>query len=118
MQLPLLMAAEPLSVPARTFDRIWVEAIEISAPTPSGDAVARVRLRRFAVDEQGGVHVEQESQKLEVEDILQKAQTDLDLATAIESLMGYIAKAGAEQGIVATLQATERYNQDIPGARP
>lgn len=103
MQLPLLMAAEPLSVPARTFDRIWVEAIEISAPNPSGDAVARVRLRRYAVDEQGTVHVEQESQKLEVEDILQKAQTDLDLATAIESLMGYIAKAGAEQGIVATL---------------
>lgn len=101
MDLPLLMAADPLVIPARTYDRIWIEAVEISAPRPDGDAVARVRLRRFTVDDTGVVHTEPDSQKLEVVDILSKAATDPELQAAIESLMAYIGKAGIEQGVIA-----------------
>lgn len=101
MNIPLLMAAQPLALPARNYDRIWIEAVEISAPSPSGDAVARVRLRRFEVDADGVVHTEPDSQKLEIEDILTKAATDPELAQAVGSLMAYIAKAGREQGVVS-----------------
>jgi len=101
MTLPLLMAAAPLVIPARTFDRIWIEAVEISAPRPDGDAVARVRLRRFCVDDQGVVHTEPDSQKLEVADILSKSASDADLAAAVQALMAYIGKAGVEQGLIA-----------------
>jgi hypothetical protein len=101
MNIPLLMAAAPLVIPARNYDRIWIEAVEISAPRPDGDAVARVRLRRFAVDESGVVHTEPDSQKLEIADILSKATTDPTLAAAIEAIMAYIAQAGAEQGVIA-----------------
>lgn len=101
MELPLLIAASPLSVPARNYDRVWIEAIEITAPSPSGDAVARVRLRRFDVDEAGVVHTEPDSQKLEVENLLATAQTDPDLAAAVGSLMSYIAKVGVQQGVIA-----------------
>lgn len=101
MDLPLLMAAQPLVVPARNYDRIWVEAIEISAPSPSGDATATVRLRRFGVDESGVVHTEPESQRLQVTDIISKAGDDADLANAIEALMAYIGKVGIEEGVIA-----------------
>lgn len=101
MDLPLLLAAQPLSVPARNYDRVWIEAVEITAPSPSGDAVARVRLRRFDVDDEGVVHTEPDSQKIEVENLLAAAQTDLDLAAAVGSLMAYIAKVGIEQGVIA-----------------
>lgn len=95
------MAAEPLVIPARTYDRIWIEAVEILAPRPDGDAVARVRLRRFCVDDQGVVHTEFDSQKIEVADILAKSATDADLAAAVQALMAYIGKAGVEQGVIA-----------------
>jgi hypothetical protein len=101
MELPLLIAAQPLAVPARTYDRVWIEAIEITAPSPSGDATARVRLRRFDVDESGVVHTEPDSQKLEVENLLASAQSDPDLAAAVGSLMAYIAKVGIQQGVIA-----------------
>jgi hypothetical protein len=101
MELPLLIAAQPLTVPARTYDRVWIEAIEITAPSPSGDATARVRLRRFDVDEAGVVHTEPDSQKLEVENLLASAQADPDLAAAVGSLMAYIAKVGIQQGVIA-----------------
>jgi len=101
MELPLLIAAQPLAVPARTYDRVWIEAIEITAPSPSGDATARVRLRRFDVDESGVVHTEPDSQKLEVENLLASAQSDPDLAAAVGSLMAYIAKGGIQQGVIA-----------------
>lgn len=100
MNLPLLMAAQPLTVPARNYDRVWIEVVDISAPTPAGDATARVRLRRFAVEE-GEVYVEPDSQLIQVDNILEKAQTDTDLADAVTALMAYIAKAGIEQGVIA-----------------
>jgi hypothetical protein len=101
MTPPLLIAASPLTVPARNYDRVWIEAIEITAPSPSGDATARVRLRRFDVDEAGVVHTEPDSQKLEVENLLAASQADPDLAAAVGSLMSYIAKIGVAQGVIA-----------------
>jgi hypothetical protein len=53
------------------------------------------------VDEAGVVHTEPDSQKLEIAGILAKAATDEELATAIQAIMAYIAKAGTEQGVIA-----------------
>ena len=91
------MAQTPLTVPATTYDRIWVELIEISAPSPSADANAYVRLRRFGVRD-GEVVTDQESFRLEVPGIL--ASSDPDLAEVVTSIMKYIAKAGAAEGII------------------
>jgi hypothetical protein len=95
------MSADPLVVPARVYDRVWVELIEIAAPSPSGDAMASIRLRRFCLDEQGTVHVEPDSQRITVGDLLATADTDADLAAAVSAIMGYVAKVGVEQGVVA-----------------
>jgi hypothetical protein len=101
MPLPILYAETPLSVPAKTYDKVWIELVEISAPSPAGDATATVRLRRFGTDAEGNVHTDSESQRLEVKDILATSQTDPDLAAAVQALMGYIAKAGIESGVIA-----------------
>jgi hypothetical protein len=97
MTPPLLMAQNPLTVPATTYDRIWVELVEISAPSPSADANAYVRLRRFGVRD-GEVVTDPESFRLEVPNIL--ASTDTDLAAVVTAIMNYIAKVGAAQGII------------------
>lgn len=100
MSLPILYAETPLSVPAKTFDKVWIELIEISAPSPDQDAIARVRLRRFQTVD-GASELEPDSMKLEVTDILAKSQTDPDLAAAVSTLMAYIAKVGRENGVIA-----------------
>ena len=97
MALPLLMAQTPLIVPATTYDRIWVELIEISAPSPSADANAYVRLRRFGVRD-GAVVTDPESFRLEVPNIL--ASSDPDLTAVVTGIMNYIAKVGAVEGII------------------
>jgi len=97
MTPPLLMAQTPLTVPATTYDRIWVELVEISAPSPSADANAYVRLRRFGV-RNGEVVTDPESFRLEVPNIL--ASSDPDLAAVVTSIMNYIAKVGAAEGII------------------
>jgi hypothetical protein len=97
MILPLLMAQNPLNVPETTYDRIWVELVEISAPSPSGDVNAYVRLRRFGIRD-GEVVTDPESFRLEVSDIL--ASTDPDLEAVVTGIMNYIAKVGAAEGII------------------
>ena len=99
MALPLLMAQNPLTVPATTYDRIWVELIEISAPSPSADANAYVRLRRFGVRD-GEVVTDPESLRLEVPNIIASSADDPDLAAVVIALMSYIAKIGAAEGII------------------
>jgi len=91
------MAQEPLTVPLTTYDRIWVELIEIAAPSPSADANAYVRLRRFGIRD-GEVVTDPESFRLEVPNIL--ASEDPDLAMVVTSIMNYIAKVGAAEGII------------------
>ena len=101
MPLPILYAAEPLTVPAKSYDKVWIELIEVSAPSPTGDASATVRLRRFGTDEDGNVHTDPESHRLEVKDILATSATDPELAAAVQALIGYIAKAGQQSGVIA-----------------
>jgi hypothetical protein len=91
------MAQNPLTVPETTYDRIWVELVEIPAPSPSGDANAYVRLRRFGLRD-GEVVTDPESFRLEVPNIL--ASTDPDLEAVVTGIMNYIAKVGAAEGII------------------
>ena len=37
--LPIFNASEPNTVPAKVYDKIWIEQIVIQAPDPNGDAV-------------------------------------------------------------------------------
>lgn len=102
MSLPILNAADPTTIPAKTYDRVWIEEIVISAPDPNGDANGRIRLRKYGVfdgvaelDPNGG-------QWISVENMLSKSEQDNELQTAISSLLAYIGKIGTENNIIAT----------------
>lgn len=101
MAAPILSAADPLTVPAKIYDKIWVEEVIIQAPDPNGDATARVHLRRFTVVD-GVAELEPGNGVwLEVHNILTNAATDSDLAQAVGALMAFIAKTGQAQGVIS-----------------
>ena len=69
MSIPVLSAADPVTIPATVYDKVWVEEVVISAPDPNGEVTARVRLRRFAAVE-GRAELEPAAgQWLEVRDV-------------------------------------------------
>ena len=49
MSLPILNAVEPTVIPAKTYDRVWVEEIVIRAPDPNGDVVGEVKLHKYGM---------------------------------------------------------------------
>lgn len=100
MPIQTLFAQNPTVINA-TFDKVWVEEIVISAPNLSGDATARVKLRKFRTTDNGAEFAPEAGHWIEVEEIMKKGEADADLALAIESLMTYVAKEAIQQGIVA-----------------
>jgi hypothetical protein len=100
MSIPVLSAADPVTIPATVYDKVWVEEVVISAPDPNGEVTARVRLRRFAAVE-GRAELEPAAgQWLEVTDVLTNANIDPDLGNVVSALMLYVAKLGREHGVV------------------
>ena len=98
--IPTLFASEPLDVPAKVFDKLWVREIVLSSPT-GGEAEARVTLVRFRTTDDGVEEAPAEPVRLHVRDLLAGAEADADLAAAVGALMNYVAKVGIEQGVVA-----------------
>lgn len=101
MAIPSLQAALPARVPAKVYDKIWVEEVIISAPDPNGDAAARVRLRKFALVDGKAELEPTPGDWLHVSDLLANSESDADLAQVVTSLMAYIAKVGIAQGVIS-----------------
>lgn len=101
MSLPILNAVEPTVIPAKTYDRVWVEEIVIRAPDPNGDVVGEVKLRKYGMFD-GVAELEPgNGQWIRVENMLQKAASDTDLQTAMSALLTYVGKIGVENNVVA-----------------
>lgn len=102
MSIPILTPAEPSVVPAKTYDKLWVQDVMISAPHPTGDAMCSVRMIKFGVFD-GIPELEPGSNGIwmNIEGILAKSAEDNDLANIIQSLLLYIQKVGVEKGLVA-----------------
>jgi hypothetical protein len=98
--IPTLYCAEPLDVPAKVFDKLWIREIVLSSPT-GGEAEARVTLVRFRSTDDGVDEAPAEPIRLHVKDLLAGAEADGDLAAAVGALMQYVAKVGVEQGVIA-----------------
>ena len=102
--IPTLYCAEPLNVPAKVFDKLWVREIVLSSPT-GGEAEARVTLVRFRTTDDGVEEAPAEPIRLHVSDLIAGADSDPDLAAAVGALMNYVAKVGIEQGVIANPQS-------------
>lgn len=100
MSLPILNAVDPTVIPAKTYDRIWVEEIVIRAPDPNGDVIGEVKLHKYGMFD-GIAELEPgNGQWIRVDNMLAKSAEDIDLHTAITSLLAYVAKIGAENNII------------------
>jgi len=102
MSLPVLVPADPSIIPAKTYDKLWVQDVMISAPHPTGDAMCSVRMTKFGVFD-GVPELEPGNNGIwmNIDGILAKSVEDNDLANIIQSLLLYIQKVGIEKGIVA-----------------
>jgi hypothetical protein len=110
MSLPVFYASNPLTTPSQSYNKIWIEKVEIDAPSPDKDAIAIVRLRRFYTSEDGTVYTEPESIKMQIDNILTYSAQDPDLANTISTIMGYVFKVGVARGIIQNPDPNIVYN--------
>jgi hypothetical protein len=98
--LPILNAVDPAVIPAKTYDRVWIEEIVIRAPDPNGDVTGEVKLHKYGMLD-GVAELEPgNGQWVRVENMLEKSQIDSDLQSAMISLISYITKVGIENNII------------------
>lgn len=102
MSLPILNATNPTVIPAKTYDRIWIEEVNIKAPNPNGDIAGAVKLHRYGMFDGVAEFDPDGGQWIIVEDMLQKAQEDADLNNAMISLVAYITKVGVQDNIISS----------------
>lgn len=100
MPVDTLPAASPITVPAKVFDKVWVEEITISAPDPNADASARVRMRLYA-EENGVRALLDRVYSIQMDNLLASAASDPELDAAVTAIMAYVGKVAVQEGIVA-----------------
>ena len=109
--LPILNAADPSEIPAKVYDRVWVEEVIISAPDPNSDITGEVKLHKYgmfpSVDEEGNeIEVAeldpQGGHWIRVANMLEKADTDANLQAAMTGIIGYVAQLGMENNKIST----------------
>lgn len=100
--LPNIQPSQPVVIPAKVYDKFWVEEVIISAPNVNGDATGRVLLKKFGVfDGLAEMMPGDNGTWITIENLLSKTESDNDLANIVQSLLLYIQKVGIEQGVVA-----------------
>lgn len=100
VELPIFNALDPTDIPAKIYDRIWVEEIIIRAPDPNADIVGEVKLHKYGIFD-GVAELEPgNGQWIRVENMLTKANEDSDLQTAMTALLAYVGKIGVQNNII------------------
>ena len=116
--LPIFPANETSTIPAKVYDKIWVKEIVIKAPDPNGEVQGEVKLTKYGMFDSGevnesGVPIKkaemwEESKDiwLRVDNMLTTADTDADLDTALQALLGYVYKLGVMNGVIVNPNPT------------
>tara|TARA_B100001559_G_scaffold303152_1_gene291512 strand:- start:1055 stop:1399 length:345 start_codon:yes stop_codon:yes gene_type:complete len=108
--LPVLNAADPTVVPAKTYDRVWIESVIIKAPDPNGEVRGEVKMHKYGMfdklDEVGNTISVAEldptgGKWLMIDNMLEEASEDNDLQMAFGALLGYVAKLGVENNVIS-----------------
>lgn len=101
MSLPILSAASPTTIPAKVYDRVWVEEIVIKGPDPNGEVTGEVKLHKYGMFD-GLAELEPDGgQWIRIENMLEESETDTDLAAAMGSLIAYVNKLGQQNDIIS-----------------
>jgi len=79
---------QPITVPAsseKTFDSIWIKRVIINTPTPSGRSFAEILVCPYSTQDQS--IYEGQQKRLEIPNILEKAQTNPKIAAAMQAII-------------------------------
>jgi hypothetical protein len=98
LDLPELIAAEPTTRPAVTYDRYWLQTLVMRAPAPGQPADANVVLARYSSADGS---LSGETVTLTVADLFTRAAGDQQLAAAMAALLEAVKKIAADDGVVA-----------------
>jgi len=100
MPIETLNAATPVTVPSKTYDKVWVEELVIRGYDPNGDVTADARLRYFG-EFDGVREFAPEVVRISAGNLLTNPENDPDLDAAVTALMAYVAKLAAAQGVIS-----------------
>jgi hypothetical protein len=101
MSLPILSAASPTTIPAKVYDRVWVEEIVIKGPDPNGEVTGEVKLHKYGMFD-GLAELEPDGgQWIRIDKMLEESAKDTDLAAAMGSLIAYVNKLGQQNDIIS-----------------
>ena len=98
LDLPELIAVEPTTRPAVTYDRYWVQTIVVRCPSPAEKAVATAVLARCSSSDGS---LSGETVSITVEDLFARAAGNEQIATAMHSLMVAIQQLACAEGLVS-----------------
>jgi hypothetical protein len=102
MSLPILSAASPTTIPAKVYDRVWVEEISIKGPDPNSEVSGEVKLHKYGMFD-GVAELEPDGgQWIRMDKMLEESATDSDLAAAMGALIAYVNKLGQENDIISS----------------
>lgn len=99
--LPIFSASEPNTIPAKVYDKVWIEEIVIKAPDPNGDAVGEVKLHKYGVFDGIAELDPQDGKWITIQNLLAESDNDQDLSNALTYLLTYIQKLGQSNNIIA-----------------
>ena len=104
MPIETLNAATPVTVPSKTYDKVWIEELVIRGYDPNADVTADARLRYFG-EFDGKREFGADVVRVSATNLLSNPDNDPDLDAAVTSLMAYVAKLAIAQGVVAAPEA-------------
>lgn len=80
--------AQPITIPAsseKTFDSVWIKTIIINTPTPSGRSFGEILVCPYSTQDQS--ILDNQVERLEVPDVIEKAQTNPKIAAAMQAII-------------------------------
>jgi len=103
--LPILDAVNPEVIPAKTYDRVWVEEVIIRAPDANKDITGDVKLRKYGMFEGVAEFEPGNGQWIRVENMLAKAEESASLASAMAGIIAYVTELGVENNVITAPSA-------------
>jgi len=100
--LPVLTAADPTTIPAKTYDRIWIEEIVIRAPDPNGEIHGEVKLHKYGIFDGVAEFEPDHGRWIRIDNMLSLADSDTDLQNTMLSLISYVTKIGQNESVISS----------------
>jgi len=95
--LPELIATDPVTRPAVTYDRWWVQTLVFQAPSPMAEATANVTLASYSSADGS---LSGETATITLDNLMGRIGDDHTLAAAMAGIVQVVQRVAFERGIV------------------